>query len=78
MFASAIQYSVTVSTWRNPLGLLWDAGDTVALTSEGAMIYSETNFIVKNVVFTRGDTAVLELVLPEVYSGGIPENLPWD
>lgn len=81
MFANAISYSVSVTTWRDSGGNLWAPNTTVTLIASGAMIYSEYEFIIRSVSFFRtpiSETAELRLVLPGSFNGKIPETLPWD
>lgn len=77
MLASAVEYSVEVSTWRNEAGGLWQPGDTVTVTAPGAMIYQPYDLLIRSVTFRRQDSATLTLVLPESFSGGTPEAMPW-
>ncbi len=81
MFGNAASYSVTLATWRDPAGKLWEPNSTVTLTAPNAMIYKEYAFIVRSVEFIReraSETAILNLVIPGSFSGKIPEALPWD
>lgn len=81
MVANAIVYRVQVNTWRDEKGNLWEPNTTLLLTSPGAMVYSETEFLIRAIDFARGsngDTASIELVLPGAYSGKLPKRLPWE
>ena len=81
MFANAVSYSIQVSSWRDPLGNLWAPNTTITLLAEGAMIYSEYEFLVRSVTFSRdenSESATLKLVLPGAFSGQLPEAMPWD
>jgi prophage tail gpP-like protein len=82
MFADAIRYELEVQGWRDDLGDVWTSGKRVKVLSPGAMIYNETDFIVKKAKLSRasgkGDTTTLSIVLPGVYSGEIPSRLPWE
>lgn len=80
MFANAISYNVTIPTWRNPRGVLWGPNTFVALDYPSAMIYGRYEFLIRKVVFeAEGNSRVanLELVLPGVFNGRLPERLPW-
>jgi prophage tail gpP-like protein/phage tail protein X len=80
MFANAAQYSVVVSTWRDPRGALWAPDTFITLTAPGAFIKTAYTFLVRAVTFNASAderTAALVLVLPGAFSGQIPENLPW-
>jgi len=81
MFANAVSYSVSVSTWRDFKGNLWTPDTTITLIAPDAMVYTEYAFIVRSVEFNRersSESAVLNLVIPGSFSGEIPETLPWD
>lgn len=81
MFGGAAGYTVEVATWRAPKGDLWGPGDTVELVAEDAKIFQPYQFLVRSVTFvasSRGKTASLSLVLPTVFSGKLPESMPWD
>ena len=79
MFADAISVNVTCQGWRDPNGDLWQPNKIIKLQSDGAMIYNETEFLIKRVKLTRekSDQAVLQLILPESFQGKIPDTLPW-
>jgi len=79
MFGDSISIPVNVQGWRDPSGEVWQPNKIIKLLSPGLMVYKETEFLIRNVSLTRGtaDTATLELVLPESYSGEIPGSLPW-
>jgi prophage tail gpP-like protein len=80
MFASAVSYTVTVPTWRNPRGVLWGPNTYVALDYPSAMIYGRYEFLIRSVTFeadAESRSATLELVLPGVFNGKIPSRLPW-
>lgn len=81
MFGNATAYTVTVATWRDSRGALWEPNTTITVTAPGAMIYTEYEFIVREVSFevtSTARTATLGLVLPGSFSGEVPRTLPWD
>ena len=82
MVASAATYTVEdLPTWRDPSGKLWKPNTTIMLTAPGAMIYSETELLIRSVKFKQRageETATLELVLPGSFGGTLPKRLPWD
>lgn len=82
MVASAATYTVEdLPTWRDPKGKLWQPNTTIRITAPGAMIYSETELLIRHIKFRqRGDeeSATLELVLPGSFGGTLPKKLPWD
>ncbi len=80
MFANAIQYRVDVAGWRDVNGDLWRPNTKVRLLAPQAMVYTETEFLIRSVLLQRNperDTATLVLVLPGGFSSQIPETLPW-
>jgi Mu-like prophage tail protein gpP len=81
MFGSMVSYSVRVATWRDPGGELWEPNTSVLLSAPGAMVYSEYEFVIRSIEFSRDsktETATLNLVIPGAFNGKIPEGLPWD
>jgi prophage tail gpP-like protein len=82
MFASCVSYTATVPTWRDPKGNLFKPNTTVTLFAPKAMVYKETEFLVRDVYFKRGRAegkhATLGLVLPGAFSGQAPDRMPWD
>lgn len=81
MFGNMVSYSITVISWRDPSGNLWEPNTTIKLLAPDAMIYTEYEFIIRSVEFNRDratETATLNLVIPGSFSGKIPESLPWD
>jgi len=81
MFANVVSYLANVATWRDSAGLLWTPNTIITLLSPENMIYTESKFIIRSVEFTKTENskiAVLNLVLPGVFSGKIPEVLPWE
>lgn len=80
MFGKAISITVSVQGWRNNAGEIWAPNKKIKLQSPGAMVYNETDFLIRSVSLKRGDsdTASLNLILPEAFSGEVPGALPWD
>lgn len=81
LLAESISYRVPVVSWRNQDGELWQPGTIVTYKDPGAMIYSETDLLIRSVQYERRAnvlSAVLTLVLPEAYNGGIRDSYPWD
>lgn len=81
MFGNMVSYAVNVPTWLDPKGELWQPNTTVTLHAHDAMIYSDYEFIIRNVEFARdssGEIATLNLVLPGSFEGKQPGSLPWD
>ena len=82
MFASVVNYSCNVATWRDPSGNIWKPNTTVTIDAPGAMIYGEYEFLVRAVTLSRtsdgGEVATLALTIPGAFNSEIPEALPWD
>lgn len=82
MAAAAATYTVEdLPTWRDPAGKIWAPNTTIMLTAPGAMIYSETELLIREIKFKQRaeiQTATLELVLPGSFGGAQPKRLPWD
>jgi prophage tail gpP-like protein len=80
MFANVVTYSVSVPGWLDPKGALWSPNTTVTLLAPEAMVYKETELLVRSVALNQTkdtEEAELELVLPESLSGKMPKTLPW-
>jgi prophage tail gpP-like protein len=80
MFARCVSYRISLDTWRDPNGNLWEPNTTLILEDHSNMIYSPYEFLIRNVVFDKtpnSETAQLTLVLPGCFSGEVPETLPW-
>ncbi len=81
MFADALAYRVELVGARDVEGKLWQANTRVRLFAPGAMVYEETEFLIRAVEL-EGDAvtqrSALTLVLPEAFDGQIPERLPWN
>jgi prophage tail gpP-like protein len=82
MVASVVGYTIDdLPTWRDPSGELWAPNTTVTLLAPEAMIYRETELLIRSVVLRQNpeaETASLGLVLPGTFGGDLPEALPWD
>lgn len=82
MFANMVSYTIPdIPTWRDPNGQRWKPNTTVTVLAPSAMIYAETEFLVRNVKLKStkdAQTATLELCLPGAFNGKVPTRLPWD
>jgi len=81
MFGNVVSWEVEVMGWTTPSGQRWAPGRTVSIRAPGAMIYRETQMMIRSVELERSEdsqTATLTLTLPAVWTGEIPEVLPWD
>lgn len=81
MFGNAVSYSVEVSTWRDKSGKLWEPNTIIDMIYPSAMIYNETQLLIRSVTFEQTPTrenASLDLVLTSSFSEKTPEILPWE
>jgi prophage tail gpP-like protein len=81
MFAGMVSYVVNVPTWRDPHGNLWKPNTTVELNAPDAMVYGDTELLIRDVFLRRSaeeKTASLGLVLPGAFSGEAPARMPWE
>jgi prophage tail gpP-like protein len=80
MFAEVISCSVDVATWNNDMGSVYKPGQLVSLQSTEDFIPDAFTFLVTMVTLRKSagnQSASLNLALPGVYSGELPERLPW-
>lgn len=81
MFGNMVSYTISkIPTWRDPSGKLWTPNTTVLVTAPDAMIYRETELLIRDVKLHQdpgGYTAELNVVLPGAFSGAMPADLPW-
>jgi prophage tail gpP-like protein len=82
MFANMVSYTIPdIPSWRDKQGNLWRPNTTVTLYAPDAMVYTETELLIRSVKLktTRdATTATLELCLPGAFNGKVPEFLPWN
>jgi prophage tail gpP-like protein len=81
MFANAFTVVLNLPTWRDPHGNLYRPNTTVKLQAPGAMVYRETEFLVRDVYLKQNgdeETSSLGCVLPGAFSGQQPDVLPWE
>lgn len=81
MFGNLVTYELEVPSWRDPAGNLWTPNTTITLLAPRAMVYRETELLVREVTLKRDAgsiSATLSVVLPGAFSGGVPSRLPWD
>lgn len=80
--ASSIVNIVTVRGWRRPSdNKLWKDNTKLIYINPGDMIYSETEFLIRQAKYVRGpktEVTELTLVFPEAYNGQIRSSFPWD
>lgn len=81
LFASMASYTIPdLPGWRDQHGELWQPNTTILLKAPSAMIYRETELLIRDVTLKQtenGDTATLEVVMPGAFSGKVPSELPW-
>jgi prophage tail gpP-like protein len=81
MFANAVSFVVSIPSWRNAAGELWEPNTTITLLAPRAMIYTETEFLIRDVYLKQSNeeqTGSLGLVLPGAFSGAQPDRMPWE
>ncbi len=82
MLGNAASWAVGgVPAWRDPDGTLWTAGKTVLASAPDAMVYRESEFLIRGVTLKQDAaayTADFHLVLPGAFSGALPDHLPWE
>jgi prophage tail gpP-like protein len=82
MVASVVTYEVAdLPGWRDPQGDLWKPNSTITLLAPEAMIYRETELLIRAVKLRQTaetETATLSLVLPGTFGGTLPKELPCD
>jgi prophage tail gpP-like protein len=81
MIASVATYTIEgLPGWRDPSGALWQANTTVTVVAPEAMIYKETELLIRSVKLhqtAEGESASLELVMPGTFGGFLSLELPW-
>lgn len=80
MFAEIVTASVSAATWRNDAGGLYRPGQLATIKSEEDRVYRPFEMLVKSLSFKRdsaAETLEMQLVMPGVYSGDIPKEMPW-
>lgn len=81
MFAACAAFTIDdLPTWRDPDGKLWDPNTSLTLLAPGAMVYRESELLIREVKLRQSTdklSASLNLVLPGAFSGEIPDTLPW-
>lgn len=82
MFANMASWVVDgIPGWRDPQGKLFRPNTTITLIAPDAMIYRETELLIRAVNYRQDaeeKSCSLELVLPGSFSGETPSQLPWD
>lgn len=80
MFASVVTVTLNLSAWETDRGSVYRPNQTVVVTSPDDFIGRPYEFLIADVLLAKdaGQTlAALSLVLPGVYSGEMPKEMPW-
>jgi prophage tail gpP-like protein len=80
MFADVFKVELELATRKDDAGNLFEPNTTVRVTSEEDFLERPTELLIADLTLKMGSasqTASMRLVLPGVYSGEIPEVLPW-
>ncbi len=82
MFGNMVSWTIDdLPTWRDPQGKLWDPNTSLTMLAPGAMIYKQSEFLVREVKLSQATdklSASLNVVLAGSFSGEVPSTLPWD
>lgn len=80
LLAEAFKITADVHGWRGKNKKVWFPGDFVTIEAPGTFFYRETKLMIRTVNLSQTateDSVSLELVFPGIYSGQLPEKLPW-
>jgi prophage tail gpP-like protein len=78
--ADSIKVNLNLKGFYRPDKFLWRDNEMLVYNSPGDMIYEDTEFLIRNVVYEKQADRTktnLELVLPESYSGNVRSEFPW-
>lgn len=81
MFGQVFKLTVKLSTWLDDNGALLAPNTLVRLKDPDNYVNDYYEFLIRNVTLEKNGserTASVDLVLPSVFSGIIPESLPWE
>jgi prophage tail gpP-like protein len=81
MLGNMVSWTLTLPGFRDPSGALFAPNTTLTLKAPHAMIFQETELLVRTVTMRQdanASTTSLKLVLPGAFSGELPTRLPWD
>ena len=81
MYANAVSYTLSVATWRDGKGDLWQPNTKVRVKAPNAMIYDYYDFIIKSVTLKQSrasETALLDVMVPGSFNEEKPGRMPWD
>lgn len=77
--AESLSLKAPVTSWYGPDGNLWTENTMISIKSDNLYIPDGFNFIIRAIEFrfdANGRTAELDLVPPQVYTGGVVDE-PW-
>lgn len=80
LLAEAFKITAEIHGWRGKNKKVWFPGDFVTIEAPGTFFYRETKLMIRTVNFSQtstDDSVSLELIFPGIYSGQLPEKLPW-
>lgn len=80
MFASIFSATLELPTWYTEYGVLFTPNQTIELKSPDDFINDFYEFLITGVSLSKVSNeyrATLELSLPGIFSGEIPERMPW-
>jgi prophage tail gpP-like protein len=80
-FATSIGLGVFLTGWRDFDGNRLEKNTKIVYQAPSQFIYKETEFIIKDLTFTKEPDSLLStlsLVFPEAYTGEIRSKFPWD
>lgn len=78
--ADSVKVNLNLKGFYRPDKLLWRDNEQIVYQSPGDMIYEETEFLIRNVVFKKASNSTgtdVGLVLPNAYNGEIRSEYPW-
>lgn len=81
MFGNMAGWQISdLPTWRDPQGDLWTPNKTITLRAPSAMVYRETELLIRAVHLSSTSdkqSATLDVVMLGAFSGEAPKVLPW-
>lgn len=81
MFGNMAGWQISdLPTWRDPQGALWAPNKTITLLAPGAMVYRETELLIRAVHLSataEKQSSTLDVVMLGAFSGAAPKVLPW-
>ena len=82
MFGDIGKYALNISTHKNEDNIRFEAGQIINVYAPKSNIYKPYDFLIESCSLTRsagtGNRSSFSLIIPDSYSGKIPEELPWE